>query len=78
MAYFKSGDFAGAIFVNFVQIRVLEDKIRDLERIVRTTEAVYEMEKSPQRRTELAKEVGSVQYEIDRLREKIESLEAID
>jgi hypothetical protein len=64
--------------MSITQIRVVEDKIRDLERIVRANEAVYEMEKSPQRRTELAKEIGSVQYEIDRLREKIENLKSID
>ena len=64
--------------MSVTQIRVFEDKIRDLERIVRATEAVYEMEKSPQRRTELAKEIGSVQYEIDRLHEKIENLKSID
>ena len=64
--------------MSITQIRVVEDKIRDLERIVRANEAVYEMEKSPQRRTELAKEIGSVRYEIDRLREKIENLKSID
>lgn len=64
--------------MSLVQIRVLEDRIRDLERIVCTTEAVYEMEKSPQRRMELAKDIGSIEYQLDRLREKIESLRRAD
>ena len=59
------------------QIRVLEDKIRDLERILRATEAIYEAEKIPARKTELAKELGALEYEIDRLREKIEALKWI-
>ena len=58
-----------------IEIRVIEDRIRDLENIIRTTETVYELERSPQRRTQLAKEIGSLQYEVDRLREKIEQLD---
>jgi hypothetical protein len=33
---------------------------------------------SPQRRTQLAKEIGGLQYEVDRLREKIDGLLRID
>ena len=60
------------------QIRDIEDQIRDLREIVRTTEAVYEIEKSPEKRTKLAIELGDLEYRIDRLQEKIEALQRID
>ena len=61
-----------------VQIRVAEDEIRDLQRIIRATEAVLEMEKSPERRTALAKELGDLKFRVDRLRQKIENLRRCD
>jgi hypothetical protein len=57
-------------------VQVLEDRIRDLERILRATEKVYEMEKSPERRTRLSIEMGDLEYQIDRLRESIERLKS--
>lgn len=60
------------------EIRVAEDEIRGLQRIIRATEAVLEMEKSPERRTMLSKELGDLENRIDRLREKIEDLSKCD
>jgi hypothetical protein len=60
------------------QVDVLEDQIRDLQRIIKADEAVFEMEKTPEKRLALAKEIGDLQYKVDRLREQIEALSRID
>jgi chromosome segregation ATPase len=57
----------------FENFEALEDQIRDLERIRRTTNALYEIEKSPVRRVELAIELGDIEHRIDRLREELEA-----
>ena len=59
-----------------VQIRVAEDEIRDLQRIIDADKALLEMQKSPERRTALLREMGSLEYKIDRLREHIKDLPA--
>ena len=56
------------------QIRVIEDEIRDLERIVKADLGLLELQKVPQRRTALYKEIGELEYKIDRLRETIKSI----
>jgi hypothetical protein len=50
----------------------------DLQRIIKADEAVFEMEKTPEKRLALAKEIGDLQYKVDRLREQIEALSRID
>jgi hypothetical protein len=60
------------------QVDVLEDQLRDLQRIIKADEAVFEMEKTPEKRLVLAKEIGDLQYKVDRLREQIEALSRID
>jgi hypothetical protein len=60
--------------IDFLLVHGFESfEIRDLERIRRTTNAVYEIEKSPVRRVELAIELGDIEYRIDRLREELEA-----
>ena len=59
--------------VNDIQIRMLEDQIRDLERILKADEALLATVKSPEHRLALQKEMGALEYKIDRLRERIES-----
>lgn len=60
--------------MTFVQIQVLENEIRDLQRIVDADEAILASEKSPERRLRLSKEIGTLQYEIDPLSERIDAL----
>ena len=57
-----------------IQIRMIEDEIRDLERIVKADIALFELQKLPERRTALYKEIGELEYKIDRLRERIDSI----
>jgi hypothetical protein len=63
-----------AIFKMDMQIRIIEDEIRDLQRIVDADLALLELQKSPDKRMTLSKEIGALEYKIDRLREKIRIL----
>ena len=56
------------------QSDVLEDEIRDLQRILNADEALLEKEHSAEKRLFLVKEIGGLQYKIDQLRERINSL----
>jgi hypothetical protein len=60
------------------QVDVLEDQIRDLQRVIKADEAVLEIEKSSDKRLALVVEVGDLQYKVDRLREQIEALSRVD
>ena len=60
------------------QSDVLEDEIRDLQRILNADEALLEKERSDEKRLFLVKEIGGLQYKIDQLRERINSIERID
>ena len=59
-------------------MRVLQGEILDLERIITADETVLELEKSPERRNVLRKEIRDVQNKIDRLRRRVDSLSGID
>ncbi len=60
------------------QSDVLEDEIRDLQRILNADEALLEKELSDEKRLFLVREIGGLQYKIDQLRERINSIERID
>ena len=59
-------------------VRVLQGEILDLERIITADEAVLELEKSPEKRSVLRKEIRDVQNKIDRLRRRINNLSGVD
>ncbi len=61
-----------------MQIRILEDEIRDLKRILQADQALLASLKSPERRLALEKEIGGLEYKIDRLRENIERAKKYD
>ena len=58
--------------------RVLQGEILDLERIITADEAVLELEKSPEKRSILRKEIRDAQNKIDGLRRRIDNLSGID
>ena len=58
----------------YMQIRVIEDEIRDLQRIVNADLALLEIQKLPERRMALSKEIGELEFRIDKLPEKIKYL----
>jgi predicted nucleic acid-binding Zn-ribbon protein len=64
--------------VNSVRISVLEDKIRDLERILKADEALLATVKSSDRRRTLLEEMVGLEHEIDRLRSAIENFNQCD
>lgn len=47
-----------------------------MQRIIKADEAILEIEKSPDKRAALMKEIGGMEYRIDGLREKIARLQA--
>jgi hypothetical protein len=59
-------------------VRVLEDEIRDLERIIAADEAILEIEKSQAKRLVLREEISKAQDKIERLTSRIEGMRAVD
>jgi hypothetical protein len=54
--------------------RVLEDEIRDLQRIIAADLSILELEKSRAKRTALNEEIGDAREKIERLERQIANL----
>jgi len=60
----------------FEVIRVLRGDIRDLQRIISADEAILEIEKSPEKRRLLHREIGDLEEKIERLEQSIKLMES--